>query len=137
MRKVFLIWFSRKILPYVVIDFLALGFFAYLIGEYVFVQVVFENLSRILFSSPAGLAGYVFGALWGTKLVVQVSLAAVLAAVVLAFKNGRAETGNQFQAKSVLIIYKGRLLILWQIAPQTRGSLFFCVFLDGAAIHSF
>ena len=87
MRKVFLIWFSRKILPYVVIDFLALGFFAYLIGEYVFVQVVFENLSRILFSSPAGLAGYVFGALWGTKLVVQVSLAAVLAAVVLAFKN--------------------------------------------------
>ena len=87
MRRVFLIWFSRKVLPYILIDSLALGFFAYLIGEYVFVRVVFENLTRILFSSPDGLAAYVFGALWGTKPVVQVSLAASLAAFALAFKN--------------------------------------------------
>lgn len=87
MKKVYLIWFTRKVLPYALADLLVFTVFLYLIGQFVFVRMVLENLTRILFASPGGLAVYVFGAVLGTKFVVQVSLAGALTAFILASKN--------------------------------------------------
>lgn len=87
MKKIYLIWFVKKVFPYALADFLIFAVFLYFIGEFVFVQVILENLARIVFSNPTGLAVYVFGAVWGTKFVVQASLAGALIAFTLASKN--------------------------------------------------
>ena len=87
MKRVYLIWFFKKALPYVLADFVVFAVFLYFIGQFVFVQVVLDNLSRLVFSNPGGLTSYVLGALFDTGFAVQISLAGALAAGALGFKN--------------------------------------------------
>lgn len=87
MKKVYAIWFLKRVLPYVAAEILVLGTFLYLVGEYTFVRVVVDNLTRITLSSPVALLPYVIDAALNTKLVVQVSLLGATVALVLAFRN--------------------------------------------------
>ncbi|MEK7566516.1 MAG: hypothetical protein AAB527_00045 [Patescibacteria group bacterium] len=87
MRKVYFIWFFKKVLPYALADIFVFGVFLYIVGEYTFVRVVMENFVRILLSSPASLMPYLADAALNAKFVVNMSLAGATIAMILAFKN--------------------------------------------------
>lgn len=87
MKKVYAVWFLRRVLPYVAAEVLVLGVFLYLVGEYTFVRVIADNLTRIMLSAPTALLPYAFDAALNTKLVVQISLLGAIFATILAFRN--------------------------------------------------
>lgn len=87
MKKVYAIWFLRRVLPYAAAEILMLGVFLYLVGEYTFVRVVADNLTRITLSTPMALLPYVVDAALNTKIVVQISILGAVAATILAFRN--------------------------------------------------
>ena len=87
MRRVYSIWFLRRVFPYVVADTAVFLVFLYLIGKYTFVQVIADNFTRILLTSPSALLPYLADAMLNTKFVVQVSLVVAMIAVILAFRN--------------------------------------------------
>jgi len=87
MRKVYFIWFFKKVLPYALADVFVFGMFLYLVGKYTFVRVVMENFIRILLSSPESLMSYLADAAFNAQFVVLMSLVGASIASVLAFKN--------------------------------------------------
>lgn len=87
MKRVYFIWFFRRILPYVALEVLIFGVFLYFVGEHAFVRVIVDNSIQKMLFSPNSLLPYVFDAALNTKLVVQVSLLGALAAMLLAFRN--------------------------------------------------
>ena len=87
MKKIYLIWFFKRVLPYVLGDVLIFTAFIYLLGQYTFVRVIMENFIRFMLSSPSALLPYFIDAITNTKFVVQISLAGSSIAVILALKN--------------------------------------------------
>ena len=87
MKKVYFIWFVRRVAPYVLAEIFVFGVFIYLVGEYTFVRVIIENLTRMTLSSPATLLPYIIDAALKTKLVVHISLFGATIATILAFRN--------------------------------------------------
>ncbi len=87
MKKVYFIWFLKKVFPYVLAEIAVFAAFLYLVGKYTFVQVVADNFTRMLLTSPSALLFYFADAAINTKFVVQVSLVGATLAVILAFRN--------------------------------------------------
>lgn len=87
MRKVYAIWFFKKIAPFILADILVFGAFLYVVGEYTFVRVILDNLTRFSLSSPSALLPYFFDAAFNAQFVVLISLIGALAAIILASKN--------------------------------------------------
>ena len=90
MRRVYFIWFVKKVAPYFIVEFSLFVGFAYLIGKNVFVSKVLQYASQILANSsidPATWSAFAWSTFTGTELIVQLSVLGVLAMVVLLFKN--------------------------------------------------
>ncbi len=90
MKRVYFIWFTKKIAPYFLIELALFASFLYLIGHYVFVSKVLQYASQILANNsidPAVWSAFAWNTFIGTELIVQLSVLGVLAMVVLLFKN--------------------------------------------------
>jgi len=90
MRRVYFIWFAKKIVPYFIAEFSLFVCFAYLIGSNVFVSKVLEYASQILANNsvnPVVWSAFAWNTFIGTEPIVQLSVLGVLAMVVLLFKN--------------------------------------------------
>lgn len=90
MRRVYFIWFTKKIFPYLLIELALFAGFLYLIGYYVFVSKVLQYASQILANNsidPAIWGAFAWHIFFKTKLVVQLSVLGSLAVTILIFKN--------------------------------------------------
>jgi len=90
MRRVYFIWFTKKIFPYLLIESAFFAGFLYLIGHYVFVSKVLQYASQILANNsvnPAVWSAFAWNTFVGTELIVQLSVLGILAMVVLLLKN--------------------------------------------------
>ncbi len=90
MRRVYFIWFAKKIAPYFLIELAFFASFLYLIGHYVFVSKVLQYASQIFGNSsidPVVWSAFALHLFFKTKLVVQLSVLGSLAMIVLIFKN--------------------------------------------------
>lgn len=90
MKRVYFIWFVKKVAPYFIAEFSLFVGFAYLIGKNVFVSKVLQYASQILANnsvSPIVWSAFAWRTFFGTELIVQLSVLGVLAMVVLLFKN--------------------------------------------------
>jgi len=90
MKRVYFIWFAKKVAPYFLAEFSLFVCFAYLIGSNVFVSRVLQYASQILANNsvnPAVWSAFAWHTFIGTELIVQLSVLGVLTMVVLLFKN--------------------------------------------------
>ncbi|MDO8443433.1 MAG: hypothetical protein Q7S78_00330 [Candidatus Azambacteria bacterium] len=90
MKRVYFIWFIKKVAPYFITEFSLFAVFAYLIGNNVFVSKVLQYASQILANSsidPAIWSAFAWNTFTGTEFIVQISVLGVLAMVILLFKN--------------------------------------------------
>ena len=90
MRRVYFIWFAKKMAPYLLAEFSLFICFAYLIGNHVFVSNVLQYASQILANNsvnPAVWSAFAWNTFIGTEFIVQLSVLGVLVMVVLLFKN--------------------------------------------------
>ncbi len=90
MKRVYFIWFIKKIFPYLLIELALFASFLYLISHYVFISKVLQYASQILANNsidPAVWSAFAWNAFIGTELIVQLSVLGILAVVVLLFKN--------------------------------------------------
>ena len=85
-----MIWFGRKVLPYLSIEILFFAGFMFLIGRYVFVAKVLEYASQIFANNsinPAIWTSFALHIFLKTKLIVQLSVLGSLTMIILLFKN--------------------------------------------------
>ena len=90
MKRVYFIWFVKKVAPYFIAEFSLFIGFTYLIGKNVFVSKVLQYASQILANSsinPAIWSAFTWNTFMGTEFIVQLSVLGVLAMVFLLFKN--------------------------------------------------
>ena len=74
MRRVYFIWFAKKIFPYLLIELTLFASFFYLIGRYVFVSKVLQYASQILANNsidPAIWSVFALHVFFKTEFVVQ------------------------------------------------------------------
>lgn len=90
MRKVYLIWFGRKVLPYLLIEILFFAGFLYLIGRQVYVANVIQYASSVLAANmahPANFVSFALDVFLRTELGVQISVLGALLMVVFVFRD--------------------------------------------------
>jgi len=90
MKRIYFIWFAKKIFPYFLIESALFVSFLYLVGHYVFVSKVLQYAGQILANNsvnPAIWSVFAWNTFVGTELIVQLSVLGILAMVVLLFKN--------------------------------------------------
>ncbi len=90
MRKVYFIWFGRKVLPYIAIETAVFAFFMYLIGHNVYVARVIEYVAPVLavdIAHPQAFLSFALGIFIKTRFVVQLSVLGSLLMTALLFKN--------------------------------------------------
>jgi hypothetical protein len=77
MRRVTFIWFSRRVLPFLLLEILTVWFATVKIAEYVFVNQVFYNATiHTLSRSPFMMINFFFRAFMNTEMLVQLLIAA-------------------------------------------------------------
>lgn len=90
MRHVYLIWFGRKVLPYVAVQITAFAAFMYFLGEQVYVARVAEYATSVLSNNmahPTVFASFAADLFLRTRLGVQFSILGALAMVFFLFRN--------------------------------------------------
>lgn len=90
MKRVYFIWFAKKIFPYLLIELALFASFLYLIGHYVFVSKVLQYAGQILANNsidPAIWSAFAWHIFFKTELVVQLSVLGSLVVIILMFKN--------------------------------------------------
>ncbi len=90
MRKVYLIWFSRKILPYIAIETAAFAGFMYFIGEQVYAARVMEYATSVLSNNmahPMVFLSFAVDLFLRTRFGVQLSILGSMAMVFFLFRN--------------------------------------------------
>lgn len=90
MRRVYLIWFGRTIIPYIIIEGFIFSVFIYLIGQNVFVAKVMQYASLVLANQseyPITLTSFAIDIFLRTKIIVQISVLGSVAMFALIFKN--------------------------------------------------
>ncbi|MEK9170970.1 MAG: hypothetical protein AAB789_01480 [Patescibacteria group bacterium] len=90
MRRVYFIWFVKKIAPYFLIESALFAGFLYLIGHYVFVSKVLQYASQILANNsidPTIWGGFALHVFFKTGHIVQLSILGSLIMTFLVFKN--------------------------------------------------
>ena len=110
MRKVYLIWFGRKVLPYIAFEAAAFAGFIYFFGQQVYVAKVMEYTSSVLTNNmahPTVFASFAADLFLRTRLGVQLSIIGSMAMIFFVFKNiissavqltlakGETELGNK------------------------------------------
>lgn len=90
MKRVYFIWFVKKMAPYFLIELAFFAGFLYLIGHYVFVSKVVQYAGQILANNsidPAIWSAFALHIFFKTRFVVQLAVLGSLAMVILMFKN--------------------------------------------------
>ncbi len=90
MRRVYFIWFSKRILPHILFEGLVFVAFMYLIGQYVFVAKVMQYASLVLANKseyPMTLASFAFDIFLRTRPIVQISVLGSIAMFAFISKN--------------------------------------------------
>lgn len=90
MRRVYFIWFVKKVAPYVLAELALFAGFLFLIGHYVFVSQVLRYASQILANSsvdPAIWGAFAWHVFFKTEFIVQLAVLGSLIVSVLIFKN--------------------------------------------------
>lgn len=110
MRKVYLIWFGRKVLPHIAVQVAAFAAFMYFLGRQVYVAKVMEYAATVLsdnMAHPMSFVSFAVGLFLRTRFGVQLSIIGAIAmifflfrsiigsAVQLALANGETEFGNK------------------------------------------
>lgn len=90
MKRIYFIWFVKKIFPYLLIELTIFVGFLYLVGHYVFVSKVLQYAGQILANNsinPVVWTGFAFHIFFKTQLIVQLSVLGSLAMIILMFRN--------------------------------------------------
>ncbi|MBI2446725.1 MAG: hypothetical protein HYV51_02810 [Parcubacteria group bacterium] len=90
MRRVYFIWFGRKVLPYVISEIAAFAVFMYFLGEQVYVARVMEYATSILSNNmahPTVFASFAVNLFLRTHLGVQLSIIGSAAMIFFLFRN--------------------------------------------------
>ena len=90
MRKVYLIWFGRKVLPYIAFEAAAFAGFMYFLGEQVYVARVVEYTTSVLSNNmahPTVFASFAIDLFLRTRLGVQFSIIGAMAMIFFLFRN--------------------------------------------------
>ena len=110
MRKVYLIWFGRKVLPYIAVEIAAFAGFVYLLGSQVYVARVMEYATSVFSNNmahPTVFTSFAVDLFLRTRLGVQLSIFGAVAtifflsrniigsAVQLALAKGETELSNK------------------------------------------
>ncbi|MBI2635021.1 MAG: hypothetical protein HYW79_00525 [Parcubacteria group bacterium] len=102
MRRVYFIWFSRRVLPYLAAEAMLFSAFLYLIGQQVYVAKVLEYATSVLASNiahPATFASFAIDLFIRTGIGVQISVIGSLAMVFFLFRNLISSTFQLMAAK--------------------------------------
>lgn len=90
MRRVYLIWFMRSILPYIAIEIAAFTGFIYLVGSQVYVARVAEYMTSVLSNNmahPTVFASFLVDLFLRTRLGVQLSILGAIATIFFLSRN--------------------------------------------------
>lgn len=90
MRRVYFIWFSRRVLPYLAVEATLFAAFLYLIGQQVYVAKVLEYATSIFASNmahPEVFASFAMNLFIRTHVGVQISIIGSLLATFFLFRN--------------------------------------------------
>lgn len=90
MRRVYGIWFVKKVLPYLVTEAAVFAGFLYLIGQNVYFAMVIKYAAGILTANatnPIAWLTFAAGIFIHTRLIVQFLALGSLLMIVLVFKN--------------------------------------------------
>ena len=90
MRRVYLIWFGRKVLPYIAFEAMAFVGFMYFLGEQVYMARVMEYATSVFSNNmahPAVFASFMADLFLRTRLGVQLSILGAIAMVFFLFRN--------------------------------------------------
>ena len=89
MRRVYSVWFIKKVAPRFVAELAMFSVFAYLIGRYVFVSKVLQYADQIFANNsfnPAVWTNFALNTFLKTEFIVQLSVLGSLLVIVFAFK---------------------------------------------------
>lgn len=89
MRRVYSVWFVKKVMPRLIAELAIFSVFIYLISRQVFVAKVLQYADQILASNslnPTVWANFIFNIFLQTEFIVQLSVLGSLLVVVFAFK---------------------------------------------------
>ena len=90
MRRVYLIWFGRKVLPYIAVETVAFAGFVYFLGEQVYIARVMEYTTFVLSNNmahPTVFMSFAVDLFLRTRLGVQLSVLGAMAMVFFLFRN--------------------------------------------------
>ena len=90
MRKAYLIWFSRKVLPYITFEIAAFAVFIYFLAQQVYMARVMEYATSILSNNmahPTVSASFLVDLFLRTRFGVQLSIIGSIAMIFLLFRN--------------------------------------------------
>ena len=90
MRQVYFIWFSKRVLPYIILEGFVFTVSMYLISQNVFVAKVIQYAGLVLANQseyPVTLASFAFDIFLRTRPIVQISILGSLIMFTLIFKN--------------------------------------------------
>ena len=75
MRRVYGVWFLRRVLPVAIFEVLFIALAVNLFAESVFIARVVENAVGILKDSPWAVASFLWSAFWNSRLEVKIEVA--------------------------------------------------------------
>ncbi|MDO8743260.1 MAG: hypothetical protein Q7J30_01735 [Candidatus Azambacteria bacterium] len=90
MRRVYLIWFGRKVLPYIAFETAAFAGFMYFLSEQVYMARVMEYATSVLSNNmahPTVFASFAVDLFLRTRFGVQISILGAMAMVFFLFRN--------------------------------------------------
>jgi len=90
MRRVYFIWFGRKVLPYIAVEMAAFAGFVYFLGEQVYMARVMEYTTSVLSNNiahPTVFMSFAVDLFLRTRLGVQLSILGAMAMVFFLFRN--------------------------------------------------
>lgn len=90
MRRVYLIWFGRKVLPYLVFEVAAFAGFVYFLGEQVYIAKVVEYATSVFSNNmahPTVFASFMVDLFLRTRFGVQLSIIGAIAMSFFLFRN--------------------------------------------------
>jgi hypothetical protein len=90
MRRVYFIWFVRKVAPRFLAEVVLFGTFLYVIGRNVFIAKVFQYMGQIFGNhsiDPAVWSSFAFNTFVNTELIVQLSVLGSIAVIFFIFRD--------------------------------------------------
>ena len=90
MRRIYFIWFGRKVLPYIAIETAVFSVFMYFLGEQVYIARVMEYATSVFSNNmahPTVFASFAIDLFLRTRFGVQLSIIGSMAMIFFLFRN--------------------------------------------------